>query len=185
MNPYDLAMWPWPYCTCTFWAIAQYLLGNTSPNFHTLAWAKAWPFLACKKKKILNDLCEFHLQVHVYYVLRDFAKMLFVGHNFWTKVHRMMISLSRTMFVLFWKFWRLRNEIMPFIFSCIWPSFKSMKLVIILLTKSRNVLKFSGEGLELINHQVLGSLYVVWTQGHYSCHLYAKSKVKDQKVRSW
>ena len=31
----DLDPWPWPYHKCAFWAISQYLLGRTSPNFYT------------------------------------------------------------------------------------------------------------------------------------------------------
>ena len=31
----DLDPWPWPYHKCAFWAISQYLLDRTSPNFYT------------------------------------------------------------------------------------------------------------------------------------------------------
>ena len=42
-----------------------------------------------------------------------------LSHNFLTKARRMMILVSRTMF------WGSRNQMMPFISSCIWPCLSS------------------------------------------------------------
>ena len=43
----DLDAWPWPYWTCAFWALAQYLLCKTSAFFYR-SYLGSWPFLRCK-----------------------------------------------------------------------------------------------------------------------------------------
>ena len=79
------------------------------------SYLRLWPFFQCKKSL---PVCTN--TIYRYIVFSDISQKCVFGHNFWTKAHKMIILVSRTMFL------GSRNQMAPFVFldltlTLTWP----------------------------------------------------------------
>ena len=105
----DLDVWPWPYSTFAYWTIALYLLGKTSSNFY-------WSYLSYGHSSDTSiSLAVFMTSIYGYIMFSTILWKCIFGHTFSIKAARMMILVSKTMFL------GSRNQMALLILCCIWP----------------------------------------------------------------